>query len=133
MGTMPGWCNGSAGFVHLWTLAHREGADPRHLDLAIGAAWNAWEGGATGAGVCCGAAGRAYALAHLAGHLDDPRWLARARALADRAAALGDAALEKPDSLFKGRFGVALLAADLDRPDSAALPFFEDEGWRAGS
>ena len=26
--TMPGWCNGSAGFVHLWTLAAKELDDP---------------------------------------------------------------------------------------------------------
>ena len=132
-GTMPGWCNGSAGFVHLWTLAHRELGEARFLDLATGAAWNAWEGGDSGGGICCGAAGRAYALAHLARHLGgEPRWLARARILADRAAVAIAAGSEKADSLFKGRIGVALLAVDLERPDSAALPFFEDEGWRAG-
>ena len=42
-GTMPGWCNGSAGFVFLWTLAHRQLGDPAFHALAEGAAWNAWE------------------------------------------------------------------------------------------
>jgi serine/threonine-protein kinase len=132
--TMPGWCNGSAGFVYLWTLAHRRFGDPRFLALATGAAWNAWEGGDGGGGICCGAAGRAYALAHLARHLGgDPGWLARAGALADRAALAVAAGSEKADSLFTGRVGVALLAAELERPESAALPFFADEGWRAGA
>jgi len=132
-GTMPGWCNGSAGFVHLWTLAHRELGEARFLDLAAGAAWNAWEGGDTGGGLCCGGAGRAYALLNLSRHLGgDPAWLARARTLADRAALAIRSGSEKPDSLYKGRIGVALLAADLARPESAAQPFFEDEGWGTG-
>ncbi|HXO19187.1 MAG TPA: lanthionine synthetase LanC family protein, partial [Thermoanaerobaculia bacterium] len=130
--TMPGWCNGSAGFVYLWTLAHREWGEPRFLDLATGAAWNAWEAGEGGGGICCGAAGRAYALLELSRHLgDEPRWSARARSLADRAAVAIAAGSEKADSLYKGRIGVALLAADLERPESAALPFFADEGWSA--
>jgi len=134
---MAGWCNGSAGFVHLWTLAHRRSGEPRFADLAEGAAWNAWEGAASGGSLCCGAAGRAYALAELARSFGsgggDARWLARARALADHAASAVVGGAEKPDSLFKGRIGVALLAGDLERPESAAMPFFADEGWREGS
>jgi serine/threonine protein kinase len=130
--TMPGWCNGSAGFVYLWTLAHREWGEPRFLDLATGAAWNAWEAGESGGSICCGAAGRSYALLELARHLGgEPRWIARARSLADRAALAVAAGSEKKDSLYKGRIGVALLAADLERPEYAALPFFADEGWIA--
>ncbi len=132
--TMPGWCNGSAGFVFLWTLAHRELGEPRFLELATGAAWNAWEAPEGGGSICCGTAGRAYALLDLARHLGgDSRWLARASALADRAALAIAAGSEKQDSLFKGRIGVALLAAELERPESAALPFFADEGWRTGA
>jgi serine/threonine protein kinase len=130
--TMPGWCNGSAGFVYLWTLAHREWGEPRFLDLATGAAWNAWEAGESGGSICCGAAGRAYALLELARHLrGEPCWIDRARALADRAALAIAAGSEKADSLYKGRIGVALLAADLERPQHAVLPFFADEGWSA--
>jgi eukaryotic-like serine/threonine-protein kinase len=130
--TMPGWCNGSAGFVYLWTLAHHTWGEPRFLDLATGAAWNAWEAGESGGSLCCGAAGRAYALLELARHLGgEPRWIERARTLADRAALAIAAGSEKADSLYKGRIGVALLAADLERPENAVLPFFADEGWSA--
>ncbi|HVR98846.1 MAG TPA: lanthionine synthetase LanC family protein, partial [Thermoanaerobaculia bacterium] len=65
---MPGWCNGSAGFVHLWTLA----GSPT---LAEGAAWHAWEDPDTSGNLCCGLAGRAYALLHLHRHGGGPEWL----------------------------------------------------------
>lgn len=130
-GFMSGWCNGSAGFVQLFTLAHRKFAEQRFLDVAIAAAWNAWEGDDGNGTLCCGEAGRAYALATLARHLGgETTWLARARRLADRAAVAIAQSSEKPRSLFKGPIGVALLAADLDRPQAAAFPFLEDEGWR---
>ncbi|MBW8877460.1 MAG: protein kinase [Acidobacteria bacterium] len=128
-GTMPGWCNGSAGFVFLWTLAHRELGDPAFRGLAEGAAWNAWESPEGGGSLCCGLGGRAYALLNLHRHGGGPEWLARARDLANRAALEIERAAEREDSLYKGTIGVALLAADLARPETAAMPFFEDEGW----
>jgi hypothetical protein len=148
-GSMPGWCNGSAGFVHLFTLAHEILGDPRYAALAESAAWNAWEsadgtdgtGGTGGTGamgsLCCGLAGRAYALlnfhrqAGAIGELAGAAWLARARALAERAATDLSWAAESPDSLYRGELGLAVLAADLARPEGAALPFFADEGWPA--
>ena len=128
-GSMPGWCNGSAGFVFLWTLAHRELGDPAFRALAEGAAWNAWESPEGGGSLCCGLGGRAYALLNLHRHGGGAEWLARARALANRAALEIEKASEREDSLYKGPLGVALLAADLARPETAAMPFFEDEGW----
>jgi serine/threonine-protein kinase len=130
VGTMPGWCNGSAGFVQLFALAHDEFDDAPFLETAIGAAWHAWDAGDGNGTLCCGEAGRAYALAALARHLnDDAAWLARATRLADRAAVAIARTPKRPYSLFKGRIGVALLAADLAHPQACAFPFFEDEGW----
>jgi serine/threonine-protein kinase len=135
--SMAGWCNGSAGFVHLWTLAHRVLGEPSHLALAEGAAWNAWEAPGRRGDLCCGLAGRAYALLNLDRHLHGTGaggngvWLDRARALAERAAE-GIARTETPNSLYRGEIGVALLAVDLERPEGAAMPFFEEEGWRGG-
>ena len=40
---MPGWCNGTAGYVHVWVLAHQALGDERYLRLAERAAWNAFE------------------------------------------------------------------------------------------
>jgi hypothetical protein len=60
--------------------------------------------------------------------------LHRAHVLAERAAIAYrnlptgrnfDAIRLRPDSLYKGELGVAVLAADLECPDGAAFPAFE--------
>jgi len=127
--SMAGWCNGSAGFVYLWTLAHRMSGEPLHRQLAEGAAWNAWEAPDANGSLCCGLAGRAYALLHLHKHGGGEEWLPRARELAGRATLAIERTAEAPDSLYKGAVGVAVLAADLARPEEAVFPFFEEEGW----
>ena len=128
-GSMPGWCNGSAGFVFLWTLAHRELGDPRWLALAEAAAINAWEAPDGNGSLCCGLGGRAYALLNYYRHARGAEWLTRARDLANRAALDIEKGSEREDSLYKGPLGVALLAADLAHPETAVMPFFEEEGW----
>ncbi len=127
--TMPGWCNGSAGYVYLWTLAHRLMGQERHLDLAARAAWNAWESADPTGTLCCGLVGRAYALLNFYRHTGQPRWLDRARDLAVRAARDSKMPPEYPHSLYKGEFGLAVLAADLEQPDQAVMPFFEAMGY----
>ncbi len=129
-GTMSGWCNGSAGFVFLWTLAHQRLGDPVFHALAEGAAWNSWEDPGGSANLCCGLAGRAYALLNFHKHEGGEEWLARARDLAERAALTFErGGAETPHGLFWGEAGVAALAADLGRPEGAAFPCFENEGW----
>lgn len=132
---MPGWCNGSAGFVHLWTLAHDMLGDPAYLVLAEKAAWNTWEEPDSIGNLCCGFAGRAYGLLNLYRYTGEKNWLHRAQELANRAAvslrssSFGDGTYR--DSLYKGEIGVAVLAADLSRPEAACMPLFEQEGWPA--
>lgn len=128
---MSGWCNGSAGHVYLWTLAHRMLRDPAYLALAERAAWNTWEEPAGIASLCCGLAGRAYGLLNLYRHTGSQEWLLRAQALGHRAAAFAPAAPPVGMSLYKGDVGVAVLATDLSRPEAACMPFFEQEGWPA--
>jgi serine/threonine-protein kinase len=82
--------------------------------------------------------GRAYALLHWYKVVEDDAWLRRAFTLADRAAVNVRtrplAELEGyENSLYKGEVGVAALLADCARPERAALPFFESEGWPARS
>jgi len=130
---MAGWCNGSAGFVFLWTQAYAATQQPMYLDLAEGAAWHTWETPSANAGLCCGAAGQAYALLNFYRTSSEPVWLERAR---ERALFAGVAAKRqtaegtKPrewrwNSLYKGDAGLAALHADLARPDDARLPMFE--------
>lgn len=133
---MPGWCNGSAGFVYLWTLAHRTLRRAEYGILAEEAGFDTWESEGQIGSLCCGYAGQAYALLNLYKHTGDKAWLHRAQALAQRGARSilqmpgGSAYQElmtRTESLYKGELGVAVLAAELERPEFAAMPFFETE------
>jgi eukaryotic-like serine/threonine-protein kinase len=123
------WCNGAAGFVHLWTLAHRRFGDASFERRARLAAWSAYKGAPGPGDLCCGFAGRAYALLGLYKHSGDTTWLARARVLADHAATSIRSGSLLRDSLYKGEVGAALLAADLEQPEHACMPLYESEGW----
>ena len=123
------WCNGAAGFVHLWTLAHRSFGDEAHARLARMAAWTAATGSDGPHDLCCGLGGRAYALLCMHRHDGDRRWALRARELAGRAAdGIRHDSLRR-DSLYKGEVGIALLAADVEAPEDACMPLFASEGW----
>ena len=128
--TMPGWCNGSSGYVFLWTLAEEMmPARGRYLDLATGAAWDAWDAADATLSLCCGLGGRSYALLNLYRATNDAAWLDRARRLALRAATRGSSPPERAQCLWKGELGMAVLASDLERPEDARMPFFEPMGW----
>lgn len=122
---MPGWCNGSAGQVFLFTLAHRLLGDGQWLQLAEQSAWNNWDEPRGATNLCCGTAGRAYALLNLYKHTGTTQWLSRARQLANHAAARAAATSQRTNALWKGELGVAVLIADLASPENARMPFFE--------
>lgn len=135
-GYMPGWCNGTAGYVFLWTQAHKLLGDPAYLTWAEGAAWNAWEGISPLGNLCCGMAGQAYALLSLYRHTGEKVWLSRARGAARYAVIANNESRTRsdyeqfalrPESLYKGELGLAVLAADLERPEHACMPLFEIE------
>jgi serine/threonine-protein kinase len=131
---MPGWCNGSAGFVHLWILATRMLKDPAFDELAAQSAWDVWEQETRAWDLCCGAAGRAYALLAYYRHSGERRWLERAHRLAMRAvrdaecppAGVGGGPV---GNLMRGSAGVAVLAAELGTVEDARMPLFELERW----
>lgn len=127
--TMPGWCNGSAGFVPLWLHAHRRLGEPRYLELAEATARDCWDGPERVGTLCCGLAGRSWALLAMYRATREHPWLRRARALAERAASAGTELDEYRWSLYKGAFGLVVLAADLEQPEESAQPFYEPEGW----
>ncbi len=128
---MPGWCHGAAGYVFLWSLAGRVLGEPGYFDLALAAGWEAWDDPNPIANLCCGLTGRSYALLHLAKHSGDRIWLDRARVLARRAAQAEQPGFvdDAPWSLYKGELALAVLAADLEVPEEAVFPVFEEEGW----
>ena len=102
--------------------------------LAERAGLDAWEAEEGVGNLCCGFAGQAYALLSLYKRTGDKTWLHRAQAQAQRAArstlefAVGGVTdVVGRESLYKSELGVALLAAELERPEIAAMPFFERE------
>lgn len=127
-----GWCHGSAGYLLLWTLAHQLLGEQRFLELARGAAHHIVACYGTernvNASLCCGYAGQAYGLLALHRQTGETELLNHARELCARAAEL---ALDtsRPDSLYKGDTGIALLVEELEQPALASMPLVEAEGW----
>jgi eukaryotic-like serine/threonine-protein kinase len=124
------WCNGAAGYVYLWALAHALFTEEHFAHLARQAAWSTFDapGGAPG-DLCCGYAGRAYALLCQHRHTGESGWLDRAETLTNEATARIAEWSLRPDSLYKGKVGVALLAAQIRKPEHARMPLFEGEGF----
>ncbi|MFZ2114047.1 MAG: lanthionine synthetase LanC family protein [Solirubrobacteraceae bacterium] len=121
------WCNGAAGYVSLWTLAHRLIGEDTYARLAQGAAWSTYEDRSEVPDLCCGLAGRAYALLNLYRHGGEDAWLTRARECAERAAIGIRVAATRRDCLYKGEIGVALLVAEIEDPMHARMPLFEGD------
>ncbi len=124
-----GWCAGSAGHAQLFALAHELFGEARWLEVARAAASFAVIHEDGHSDLCCGLAGRGYAALRLYQGTGEARWLDAAEQLAVRAAASEHASL-RPLSLGRGRFGVALLLADIDDPALAAAPLHEAPGTR---
>ncbi len=132
--TLGGWCNGSAGFVFLWNLAHCIWPSPQWLCLAEGAGNDAVYAREEGTSLCCGISGKAYSQLNLYKHTGARKWFENALSLAElavrkHAILTKNAESRIPFSLYHGEMGLAILAAELDRPDCSAMPFFEDEAW----
>ncbi len=119
-----GWCNGTAGHVFTFTAAYDALGEERFRELACQAGMHAFEEQTYNADLCCGTAGRAYAMLNLYKHTGDSEWLARARSLANHAVSY-DGEVARTNSLWKGEMGVAALIADLQSPENARMPFFE--------
>ncbi len=129
---MPGWCNGGAGMVFTWALAAEVLAEARYRDLAERAAASTWAGGDGVATLCCGAAGRAYAMLRVFRLTGASRWRVRAERLADQAVRAAEGATPggewaAPYSLYRGDAGIGVLAAELQHPGDARMPLYEGD------
>jgi serine/threonine-protein kinase len=128
---VAGWCKGAAGLAQLWFLAAAMLDDRRARALAVGSAWHAWESDVdSGPFLCCGLAGRAYSMLTAWRHTRDDAWLTKARTLTQRALAAARKNPQppeeaRPESLYFGDLGVALLAAELAVPHAARMPLLE--------
>jgi hypothetical protein len=129
---MAGWCNGSAGLVHVWLAAWHAFDRESFRDLAEAAAWHAWEDDSDDdTTLCCGLAGRAYALLAWHRHSRDNTWLTRATELVARGIAGLDSTESLDPGLLKGHLSLALLQRELAQPHFARMPLFEPDAWPA--
>ena len=126
---IPGWCNGPSGLVHLWILAAQVTGHRRYEAMAECCGWSAWEAADRMPDLCCGLAGRSYALLALHRMAGDAVWLDRAHEVRQRAARPFPRGASGRLSLYKGALGAAVLEQDLAVPSRSCHPFFESEGW----
>jgi len=129
---LTGWCHGHAGYVFLWNLAHVIYGERAFAELAEGAARLTVDRGIQPANItslCCGTAGAVYAVLNHHRATGEEIWRARAQRLAEDSAREPVLApdVTSPLSLYKGHAGLALLAAELERTELAAMPLFELE------
>jgi serine/threonine-protein kinase len=106
--------------VHLWAAAHAWRPDPAYAARA-----RAWgrrlltSSPSGGADLCCGAAGRSYALLALDALAPTEGW----RSAAERAALRAmDVAGPWPNGVLRGFPGLAMLAWDLERRRERGFP-----------
>jgi serine/threonine-protein kinase len=126
------WCHGHAGYVFLWNLAHMIYGEAAFAELAEGAARLTVDRRTQPANItslCCGSAGAVYAVLNHHRATGEEIWRSRAQRLAEDSAREPVLASDatSPLSLYKGHAGLALLAAELERPELAAMPLFELE------
>jgi serine/threonine-protein kinase len=121
------WCNGAAGFVHLWLTAFHKLADPYWLSLADSAAWACWDANDQGGDLCCGTAGRAYSLLEHYKATGNYDWFESAVILTQRS--MNQIVQLPPPNigLYKGLTGVLVLISDLTAGSNFTMPFFGDE------
>lgn len=124
---MPSWCNGAAGYVFLWTLAHKLLKNDFYSDLATKTAHNVREDLGKTANLCCGFTGAAYALLNIYKHTGDRQWYDAAKTMTIRALQDKSPSQFSEYSLYKGKLGVTLLTFDLAYPELSAMPLLERE------
>ena len=128
--TMSGWCNGSAGILMLLCEVAKVSNQEQYLKDAEKFAWHCWEDVASVPNLCCGLAGRAYALTCYSQATGVRVWHERALKLMSHAIDNGEHidTEEMPMySLYKGQLGVALASTEIETGEAYSMPFFGRE------
>jgi serine/threonine-protein kinase len=122
---MNGWCNGSAGVVHLFALLYEMDQQEKWLNYAEQLAWHVWESGTGPIDLCCGSAGRIFALLRMYHISQQSDWLDRAHKLTEQAIELAPSIQNnehEPYSLFKGQLGLSLAVHALHHSEYSFMP-----------
>ena len=123
---MSGWCNGSAGQVFLWALLFKHFQDEKYLALAKMAARHIISNPKGNiSNLCCGYAGEAYAFLNLYNLTREKEYLEHAEKKVRKIMhQISDPPL-RSNSLYKGDLGLAILFAEILKPELARMPLFE--------
>lgn len=119
LGDHGSWCNGSAGFVLLWTKAFEVTHNVKWLQLAEEAGRHAALHPHKGASLCCGLPGRTFALAHLYRATGSQEWIDYASRCVERAEVKEETHIH---SLFQGIPGWEIARVELLNPDKMVFP-----------
>lgn len=126
MGSMMGWCNGATGTLFLFALLYEHFNLPVYQKTVEDLAWEIWDDHSKGIDLCCGAAGKIFALLKAAEVLSDEEiWRERARMLAKIAIINGrdlDSEAHPKYSLFKGQLGLSLACQAIVHPPKITMP-----------
>jgi serine/threonine-protein kinase len=128
--TMSGWCNGSSGMAMLLCEVVKITEKKSYLEVAKKFVFHCWEDGSSVANLCCGLAGRAYALAYYSEVSGESIWHRRALLLLNRAieeVQQIDTEEMPKHSLYKGQLGVALATLEIEEQSGYSMPFFGSE------
>jgi eukaryotic-like serine/threonine-protein kinase len=123
-GYLPGWCNGNAGLYYLWLQASYLQIDDKYIIFSEQSARQCWESPSHIPNLCCGIVGQIYVLLNFYQHTGEIQWQKRALQLAKKVVI--DQQHENT-ILYQGNVGIALIAAELDFPELASMPFFAGE------
>ena len=118
---MPGWCNGVAGHLLLWTMLWKQSAQDQDREMLERVAWGVWESRSNLGNVCCGGSGQAVALACFAAAAGDPVWHSRATQLIDKLKPQWPKD-DRPQSLFRGELGMLLAQIECHAEAEVVFP-----------
>lgn len=112
---MPGWCNGVAGHLLMWTRLWQWSGQTEDREMMERIAWGILESRTAMGNLCCGAAGQAISLAAFAAAAADSSWQRRAQEYLDKLQPLWPND-DHPQSLYRGELGLLLARLECDSP-----------------
>jgi eukaryotic-like serine/threonine-protein kinase len=113
---MPGWCNGVAGHLLMWTKLWQTSGESEDREMMEKIAWGILESRTAMGNLCCGATGQAVSLAAFAAAAGEPLWQRRAQEILDKLQPKWPAD-DHPQSLYRGELGLMLARLECDSPE----------------
>ena len=122
----PGWCNGNAGHVFLWTLLYRHFMDEKYIHVAELVASRLVNGTENlNADLCCGMSGIAYSMINMYNVVHDKKYLEEAKKIKNAILKTWFSQPLRNNSLYKGEPGIAVMVGELHEPSLMKMPLFE--------